>query len=193
MAREDTRQLILTNGAKLVHSKGFASTGIQEILDASSVPKGSFYFYFKSKEDFGRALVDHYSKYISAMFDKYLSDTGSLPLDRLKRFFEDSCQFYRGTRFFSGCPIGNLAQEMSGLSEPLREKLNEAYSKMRSSLRACIMEAQEQGQIDRSMSAGNLAMFILNGWEGALIDMKLSRSVAPLVVFKDMLFGCVIK
>ncbi len=193
MAREDTRQLILNNGAKLVHAKGFVNTGIQEILDASSVPKGSFYFYFKSKEDFGMALVEHYSKFISAMFDKYLKDTSCAPLGRLQRFFDDSCKFYTSINFSSGCPIGNLSQEMSDLSEPLRNKLIEAYSKMKSTIKACIDEAQGQNQLDKNLDAGNLATFILNGWEGALIDMKLSKSVEPLVIFKDMLFGSLIK
>ncbi len=193
MARKDTRQLILNNGAKLVHARGFVNTGIQEILDASSVPRGSFYFYFKSKEDFGQALVDHYSEFISSMFSKYLEDTGRAPMERLRRFFEDSCKFYAGTRFSSGCPIGNLSQEMSDLSEPLREKLKEAYLKMKAAIQTCIEEAKKQDQIDRSLDPGNLATFILNGWEGALIDMKLSKSVEPLVVFKDMLFGCFFK
>jgi TetR/AcrR family transcriptional regulator, transcriptional repressor for nem operon len=193
MTREDTKQRILNNGAMLVHSKGFINTGIQEILDASSVPKGSFYFYFKSKEEFGQALVEHYSKFISALFEKYLDDTNRPPLERLQRFFDDSCKFYTSAKFSSGCPIGNLSQEMSDLSEPLREKLNEAYSKMKFAIHSCIAEAQNQGQIDRSLEAGNCATFILNGWEGALIDMKLSKSITPLVVFKDMLFNYFLK
>ncbi len=188
MTKKDTRQIILKNGAKLVHSQGFVNTGIQEILDVSAVPKGSFYFYFKSKEDFGKALVDHYSKSLSAKFDTYLKDTNRTPLDRIKCFFEDSCKFYSSTSFSRGCPIGNLSQEMSDLSEPLRKKLKEAYSKLKSALQTCLIEAQEQEQIDRSLDAAKLATFILNGWEGALLDMKLSKSVTPLVVFKDMLF-----
>ncbi len=193
MPKEDTRQLILNHGARLVHARGFVNTGIQEILKASSVPKGSFYFYFKSKDDFGQALVDHYSKFISAMFDSYLKDESRTPMERLRRFFDDSCAFYTGNRFSSGCPIGNLSQEMSDISEPLREKLKDAYSKMKSTLQSCIEEARDRGEVSKSMDAGNLATFILNGWEGALIDMKLSKSVTPLVIFADMLFGHIIQ
>jgi len=192
MSKEETRQLILNNGARLVHTKGFMNTGIQEILDESSVPKGSFYFYFRSKEDFGRALVDHYDTFISAMFDKYLQDTSHTPLERLRRFFDDSCKFYESNNFSSGCPIGNLSQEMSDISVPIREKLHETYSKMKAALQACIEEARDQGEIAGSMEPRMLATFMLNGWEGALIDMKLSKSIAPLVIFKDMLFGCVL-
>jgi TetR/AcrR family transcriptional regulator, transcriptional repressor for nem operon len=193
VARENTRQLILNNGAKLVHARGFVNTGIKEILDAASVPKGSFYFYFKSKEDFGKSLVDHYTTFIAAMFGKYLKDTTSTPLERIRLFFEDSCKFYIRNNYSSGCPIGNLSQEMSDISEPLREKLKEAYSKMKSNFQSCIEEAQDRGQIEKSLNAADLATFILNGWEGALIDMKLSKSADPLVVFKNMLFDVIIK
>ncbi|MBN1498485.1 MAG: TetR family transcriptional regulator C-terminal domain-containing protein [Spirochaetes bacterium] len=193
MSKEETRQLILKNGARLVHVKGFVNTGIQEILDASSVPKGSFYFYFKSKEDFGRALVDHYETFISAMFDKYLQDASRTPLERMRRFFEDSCKFYESNNFSSGCPIGNLSQEMSDISVPIREKLHETYLKMKSALQTCIEEARDQGEITGRMDPGMLATFMLNGWEGALIDMKLSKSITPLVIFTDMLFGYILK
>ncbi len=193
MAREDTRKLILDNGAKLVHAKGFVNTGIQEILDAASVPKGSFYFYFKSKEDFGRALVEHYAAFVSAMFDRYLKDASLPPLERLRRFFRGTTKFYKNTGFFSGCPIGNMSQEMSDLSEPIRQKLHEAYSQMKAVIESCIAEAQARGQVDGGFDAGSLATFILNGWEGALIDMKLSRSFEPLVVFTDTVFGRLLK
>lgn len=193
MTKKDTRQRILNYGAKLIHAKGFINTGIQEILSASSVPKGSFYFYFSSKEDFGQALIDHYATFISAMFDKYMKDPDRTPLVRIRRFFDDMCQFYQRNGYTGGCPIGNLSQEMSDQSEPLREKLKEAYTMMKSAIQACIAEAQESGQIGRDMNTFHLATFILNGWEGALMDMKLSKSVEPLNVFRDMIFKIIDK
>ena len=189
MARSDTRQRILDNGALLVHARGFVNTGIKDILDASGVPKGSFYFYFKSKEDFGRALIDHFSAFISSFFGRYLDDRSAPPLERLRRFFKASRTLYEKGRFSGGCPIGNLSQEMSDLSEPMRKKLNAAFSQMRSALRDCLIEAQRLGQVDERLDAGELAVFILNAWEGALIDMKVSRSKTPLVIFEKMIFG----
>lgn len=188
MAKENTKQTILKNGAKLIHAKGFVNTGIQQILHASGVPKGSFYFYFKSKEDFGSALVDHFCEFIISWLEKYTKDKSLLPLGRLERFFDDSCLFYEQANFTCGCPIGNLSQEMSDLSEPFRKKLGDAYARMRLVIKHCIVEAQEQGSIDSKLNAEDLAIFILNAWEGALIDMKVSKSIKPLTVFKKIMF-----
>jgi TetR/AcrR family transcriptional repressor of nem operon len=56
--KQDAKERVLETGAAIVHRKGFHNTGIQEILKAAEIPKGSFYFYFDSKEDFGLQLVD---------------------------------------------------------------------------------------------------------------------------------------
>jgi TetR/AcrR family transcriptional repressor of nem operon len=187
MPKQDTRQIIIQNGAKIIHSKGFVNTGIKDILDASGVPKGSFYFYFKSKEDFGQALVDYYAETMTGMITGYLTDTGRTPMERLDRFFTESARFYEHNRFAGGCPIGNMSQEMSNISEPIRLKLQAAFSRIRSAMKQCIIEAQELGQVDEKLDPEVLAVFTLNGFEGALIDMKVSKSTRPLDIFKNML------
>src|SRR5208337_4914285 len=70
MAKEATRQAIIQKGAKLIHSRGFVNTGIQEIITAAGVPKGSFYFYFKNKDDFGASVIDHFSDLVISWFEK---------------------------------------------------------------------------------------------------------------------------
>jgi TetR/AcrR family transcriptional repressor of nem operon len=187
MTKQDTRQVILQNGAKIIHSKGFINTGIKDILDASGVPKGSFYFYFKSKEDFGVALVDYYAEAISGMVAGYLTDTSRTPLERLDHFITESARFYEHNRFAGGCPIGNMSQEMSNLSEPIRLKLQAAFSQIRSVMQQCITEAWELGQINKDLDPEALAVFTMNGLEGALIDMKVSKSTRPLDIFKNIL------
>ena len=188
MAKEATRQAIIQKGAKLIHSRGFVNTGIQEIITAAGVPKGSFYFYFKNKDDFGAGVIDHFSDLVISWFEKYSQDHTLPPLARLERFFDDSNRFYEKIGFTCGCPIGNLSQEMSDLSEPMRNKLSEAYGRIRSIMKNCIAEAKEQVAISSKEDAEELAVFVLNGWEGALIDMKVSKSIRPLIIFKKVLF-----
>jgi TetR/AcrR family transcriptional regulator, transcriptional repressor for nem operon len=188
MTKVQTKQKILRTGAGLIHSRGFKNTGIKDILDSSGVPKGSFYFYFKSKEDFGVALIDYYIDFISLMMKKYMEDKNLEPVERLMRFFEDGSRYYQKTNFTCGCPIGNLSQEMSDLNEPMRTRLKAAYLKMRSDLVMCLKEAQSKKQIDDALDAENLGVFILNSWEGALIDMKVSKSIKPLEIFIKMVF-----
>jgi TetR/AcrR family transcriptional regulator, transcriptional repressor for nem operon len=187
MSKQDTRQAILQNGAKIIHSKGFVNTGIQEILDAAGVPKGSFYFYFKSKEDFGIALVEHFHNFIYSLFEKHLKDKSHPPLERLSGLIDNYIQLYKNLHFTHGCPIGNLSLEMSDLSEPIRMKLHDTYGAMRSTIRDCLAEAVDLGQIDKNWDIEDLAVFILNSWEGALLDMKLSKSITPLIIYKKIM------
>lgn len=192
MARDATRKVILKEGAKLIHAKGFVNTGLQEILTAARVPKGSFYFYFKSKDDFGGALVDHFCEHVTLWIARYMEDTTVAPLARLERFFDDSCRLYEQAGFSGGCPIGNLSQEVSDLSDSMRSRLSDAYGRMRALIRGCVADAQKKGNISRKQDADELAVFILNGWEGALIDMKVSKSTEPLVIFKKILFEMIL-
>ena len=66
MAQTNTREEIIRKGAELIHAQGFNATGLQQILQAVGIPKGSFYFYFKSKEDFGLEIIDYFNAIISA-------------------------------------------------------------------------------------------------------------------------------
>ena len=88
MARTNIREEIIRKGAELIHAQGFNATGLQQILQAAGIPKGSFYFYFKSKEDFGLEIINYFNAIISAIFTRYLSDKKTLPLKRLEKLFE---------------------------------------------------------------------------------------------------------
>jgi len=87
MNANKTQQLLLKTGARLVHTKGFNNTGIQEILQCAGVPRGSFYFYFKSKEEFGLALIEYYADMMCSMLRNYLTDASCSPIERIKLFF----------------------------------------------------------------------------------------------------------
>jgi len=119
-----TREHILACGGKIIHHKGFVATGLQEILRAADVPKGSFYFYFKSKEEFGLALVDDYQAWFAARLRPILKDTAKPPLERLANFFLWFRDHFEQEGFIKGCPIGGLIQEMGDVNPAFREKLN---------------------------------------------------------------------
>ena len=74
MALTNTREEIIRKGAELIHAQGFNATGLQQILQTAGIPKGSFYFYFKSKEAFGLEIINYFNAIISTIFTRYLSD-----------------------------------------------------------------------------------------------------------------------
>ena len=193
MEKETTKRKILDHGAQIVHRKGFHNTGIQEILESAGVPKGSFYFYFKSKEEFGLALVDYYFDRFALNIEACLKGAGLSPLGRLQRFFEGFRGVCEDQSCKGGCPIGNLTQEMGGLSDAFQCKLREIFSRMKAGIAKCLEAARGEGEIEPSLEVDETADFILNSWEGALLRMKAEGNIQPLILFEKMIFDRILK
>ena len=131
----------------MVHAKGFNNTGIQEILDAAGVPKGSFYFYFKSKEDFGLHLIDYFGETLVSNAMEILQNTSIPPMERLDSAMERNQQRFERIQFKYGCPIGNMMQEMADISNAFRERTTLMYARVCSCYESCLREGQQAGDI----------------------------------------------
>lgn len=193
MTREDTKAKILEVGAQIVHEKGFNNTGIQEILSAAGVPKGSFYFYFKSKDEFGLELVDYFVSLMGGWMDRHLADPRPSPVKALKNFFDELMAYFLEKGCKAGCPVGNIAQEMADLNEAFRARAEQAFTQMKQRIKGCLEAARECGEIDSVMDPDETADFILNSWEGALLRMKAQGDIRPLKIFDKMIFGGLLK
>jgi TetR/AcrR family transcriptional repressor of nem operon len=185
---KDTKKRILSVGAGIVHNKGFNNTGIQEVLTAAGVPKGSFYFYFQSKNDFGLQLIDFYAQYIFLQLEEAKARPESTALDRLRQFFAGFLDQFDQNKCRGGCPIGNMAQEMGDLNEDFRERLQTVYAGLQTGIAQLLDQAVSQGQLDIDVDTRELAGFILNAWQGAMLQMKVDKSTGPLHSFERMVF-----
>ncbi len=182
-----SRDEIIRRGAELIHRKGYHATGLQEILKEARVPKGSFYFYFRSKEDFGAAVIDYFTETLGAVFSLCLNDRSLSPPERLERLFVLIEEGYRKNGYTLGCPIGNLALEMADNSDPLRDRLRAAIDKLLTSLESCLQEGRADGSLPPHTDPSETARFIFQGLEGALLHMKVCRSAEPLRIFRKFL------
>jgi TetR/AcrR family transcriptional repressor of nem operon len=179
----NTKQKILEAGAAIIHQKGFNYTGLQEILSAAGMPKGSFYNHFKSKEDFGLQVIDFFSDYFDQFSKDILEDRTRSPLSRLEELLDRFMDFFISKDYTCGCPVGNLAQELGDLSPVFQKKLSKAI----------LSEAQAAGEISEDLDAKEAANFIVAGWHGALIRMKVTRSIEPLNNHKKFVLDFVLK
>ncbi|MGD9134472.1 MAG: TetR family transcriptional regulator C-terminal domain-containing protein [Desulfobacterales bacterium] len=189
----NTRDRIIETGAEIIHLKGFNHTGIQEILNAAGVPKGSFYNYFKSKDDFGLQIIDYFSAHFQQIAKKSLEDTRISPLSRIYTFLTAFMEYFESQNYAGGCPIGNLAQEMGGLSPAFRKKLSEAMDMMIDTYSQVLSAAQNDGKIMKSLNIKDTARFIIASWHGAVIQMKLTRSLDPLKNHRKFIFDHLLK
>lgn len=185
----DTRDALIRCGVALLTARSFAATSIGEVLAQLHVPKGSFYHYFDSKEAFGCAVIEHYSRYFANKLDRLLLDTSLPPLARIRRFIDEACAGMARHQFERGCLIGNLGQEMSSLPETFRARLEATFVDWQQRLAVCLDEARRAGQLRADCQCAELAAFFWIGWEGAVLRAKLVRDVAPLQVFAEGFFA----
>ncbi|SHO49652.1 TetR/AcrR family transcriptional regulator [Desulfopila aestuarii] len=177
---KDTRQHIVDTGYRLIVSKGFASVGLAEILGAAGVPKGSFYYYFKSKEQFGEEVIKSYFKEYLVWLEEVLRPQTNSAYDRLlnywQRWIETQSEPACGEQ---KCLVVKLSAEVSDLSEPMRLALQEGSSKVILRIALCIEEGIADGSITGS-NANFTAELLYTMWLGASLLSKLNRHEKPL-------------
>jgi TetR/AcrR family transcriptional regulator, transcriptional repressor for nem operon len=191
--KEDTKQKLLMTGAEIMHLKGFNNTGIQEILDKAGVPKGSFYNFFKSKEDFGLQVIDHFVGFFSQVSRQFFEDKSQPALERIRLMLAWFMEFFKSTDYTLGCPIGNFAQEMGDINPAFREKLKTSLDAMAGQFAVVLREAQKSGRLSNALDIQEAAHFIVTSWEGALMRMKVVKSTEPLETHAKFIFDYVLR
>lgn len=187
-----TREKLIQIGARAMLAKSYHAVGIQEILAEADVPKGSFYHYFASKEDFGIAIIKYYGDQLAKIIKERLSSEILSPRDRLKEYFLTIREYYVNLGYGQGCLVAKLATEVSGASLDIRLALKEEFDRWLNLFTACIYQAQQAGEISAEYAAAELAEFIYTSWEGALIRMQVNHDVSSLDNFITYIFTYVI-
>jgi TetR/AcrR family transcriptional repressor of nem operon len=171
---------LLAAGLSLFLRQGFNGTGVQQITDEAGVPKGSFYNHFSSKEAFGAAIVDLYSEHSQRSWERWMSDAPPEPMAAIRHAFAAMTDYHERAGCESGCLVGNLAAEMAPDSTLCRKRLLVAQLAWRERLAVLIRAGQKAGAVRADMDANALSALTWSVWEGALLRMKVERSVRPL-------------
>lgn len=192
-AKQDTRVALLEVGMDIMLEKGYSNTGIQEILSALQVPKGSFYHYFDSKENYAVEIIRHFDDYYTTMLKTIVSNPEMTPLKRLRTYANESRNRLNDQACRKGCLIGNLSQEMSDQSEVLRTELSIVLAKRLELFAACIEEGQKLGEIKSQHSAAELADLFMSALSGAVMMAKTLKRIEPLDIFINIMIDDLIK
>lgn len=193
MDKNETRRTIILVGTDLIARQGFNATGIDAVLKEAGVPKGSFYYYFKSKEEFGLAVIDHFAERFEQRLDTFLNDEEVTPLNRIRNFLESGLVRVTQNQCCKGCLIGNLGQELADLNERFRARLDEIFTMWRERFVTCLQQAEKRGELSGNIDAAVVAGFILSGWEGSILRAKVTKSPQPMRDFVEVLFATVLK
>jgi TetR/AcrR family transcriptional repressor of nem operon len=179
-----TKQRLLNAGLAMFLEHGYNDLGLQALLAATRIPKGSFYHHFKDKEDFALQVLDQYIGEVHAGLDACLGDKGQLPLERVRCFFETTQETYR-EQGYMGCLLGGLGQELSGVNEVFRRKIEACFTAMAERMAICLEEARQAGDIPADSDSWQMANLLIDCWEGAALRSRLRREAAPLNAMLD--------
>jgi TetR/AcrR family transcriptional repressor of nem operon len=182
-----TKQRLLDAGQALLLEHGYHDLGIQALLEATGTPKGSFYHHFADKEDFALQVIDQYMGQVHAGLDACLGDSSRSPLGRVRHFFELTQESYRKEGYM-GCLLGGLGQELSGVSEVFRRKIEACFSAIARRIAVCLEEARAQGDIPADADPRRMASLLVDCWEGAALRSRLRGNAAPLTAMLDFYF-----
>jgi len=176
-ARHDTRDRILDAGAELILGSGFSAVGLAEILGRAQVPKGSFYYYFGSKEDFGVAMLERYFQDYDAGVVSLFNDTRITARERLLRYFLAWIDLHERSACEVTCLAVKLSGEVSDLSEPMRKVLSAGMTRMVERIATAIEAGVADGSLAPVQDAHELAEGLYAMWMGGALLAKAHRTV----------------
>lgn len=182
------KEKLLDQGVSLLLEKGYHATGLKEILDTVQIPKGSFYTYFNSKEQFAAEAISHYIEPFIMRLSVHLHNPQLDGLAALKLYYSELIDEVAQSGFKGGCLLGNLMGEIGDTSPLCQKALLDAVERYSDLQKQALERGQQQGQVRLDRSAKTMADLMLNGWQGALLRMKVDQSVQPLkAVCQDLL------
>ncbi len=158
--------------------RGYHATSLDDVLKASGVGKGNFYYYFPSKEALGYAILDRIVQgFVERILEPSFSDSSARPLDRIHGFFDRVLETQRQRNCVGGCPMGNLASELSDVHEGFRRRLDEIFTLWRDRLTGVLTEARSDGSLSREGDPARLAHFLVAALEGAILMTKVTKEI----------------
>ena len=172
----DTRQQIIDVAKTIILGKGFSAVGLNEILTAAAVPKGSFYHYFTSKEAFGNALLSDYFDDYTTKLIKDLQQPNLLPTVRLRAYFANWLETQSSDTTQDKCLVVKLSAEVTDLSESMRSTLQLGTQKVIHLLQACVQEAIDLNTINSADPAETIAQELYYMWLGATLMTKVQHT-----------------
>lgn len=187
--KQVTREKLLDQGVAMLTEQGYHGTGLQDLLASVRVPKGSFYNYFPSKEDFGAEVIRHYIEPFIRQLEDGLARPDLDALSALQGYFGGLIQELGRRQFKGGCLLGNLLGEIGDTNETCLAALREAVHRYRDKLEEGLAKAQREGTVRSDLPAAAMADLLADGWQGALLRMKVEQSVQPLEALVGHLLG----
>ncbi len=174
MARHSNKQALLDAGLRVMFKHGFNGAAVRDVVATAGVHQGSF-------------TNHHVQRLVEASFN----DRSLSPRARMERYLDLIVERLQADGFKRGCLIGDLSIEMTQTSELIRDRLQIVFEQWLQPFAECIAEGQSLGEFSSDFGAQEIADYFLASWEGAILRMKVERSIAPLNRFRKIFFATI--
>lgn len=174
------KERLLRQGMKSFYASGFHGTTVDAILEASGVPKGSFYHHFGSKDAFGLAVLDRYMHIQLDALANWARDEKLSTTERLTGYFAELTDAFVRSDFQRACLAGKFSTELAADSEPFRAHLDTALAEWHRALTELLRAGQRRGDIRPERSAEELAHSVLALIQGAFVVALSARDTGAL-------------
>lgn len=186
MKKENIHRALET-GASILSQKGYHNLGLREFLENAEIPSGSFYYYFKSKEDFAAKVLEHYGEKIANYFTNKLLESDKPYQKRLETVFKEELQRLNASDCKEGCMMGSLTSEIAGQNEMIQKVADSNYEKWQEILTSFFSEGQMAGAFSKDFKASEMALFFLTSRQGVMTRMKASGKDESYRLFKSFM------
>ena len=176
----DTKKRILETATQMIYLHGFNNTSLNDILVGSEISKGNFFYYFKNKDELGFAVLDKTSKEFFDRIDNLVLSSDKKPIDKVFDMLDMELSTFKEKGPTGGCPLGNLAAELSDNHEEFRSRILNVFERWTKIVQEMLDKARADGTFPPDTDTRSLAVFIISAVEGALILMKTKRDITPL-------------
>jgi len=175
--KPETRQRLVETARRLFHEQGYTATGIAQILEAAEANSGSLYYFFPTKEDLLLAVLDLYKELLYPVVVQPVFVRVSDPIERIFGILDGYRKQLLATKYQFGCPIGNLALELTNSHPAARKLIADNFGGWRKAIEQCLLDAA--GRLPASVDREQLALFVLTTMEGAVMLARTYHSIEP--------------
>ena len=174
-SRQDTRERLIETARQLFLQKGYTATGVAEILRQARLNAGSLYHFFPTKEDLLLAVLERYKELLGPLVLEPVFSRISDPMERVFGILDGYRRMLLTTNQQQGCPIGNLALELSTTHPAARRIIAENFTAWRNAVANCLRQAS--GRLPARVDSDQLALFVLTVMEGAVMLARAYHSI----------------
>lgn len=179
---------ILDIGYDVLRKNGYHNVGVNQILKEAGIPKGSFYNFFESKEDFANKVMQRYGETNAKWMQGFFDESELSPVESLKSFYKFMIDTNEKDEFLSGCIVNNMSIEVGRINDTMATKANEQFIGWLTILANVISKGQELKEITTKFTALEIAEYLHAGFYGTFSRMKVTRNRTYMDIWYNLSF-----